>query len=62
MITHVECPSCRWVGAIPVQSGRALCPDCEWYFYTPNGDLSDDKVDASWLASDDIQLVEMAAL
>ncbi|MCH9815371.1 MAG: hypothetical protein K0U64_02820 [Actinomycetia bacterium] len=62
MITHVECPSCRWVGAIPVQSGRALCPDCEWFFHMPQSDVPQEKLDASWLATDDIRIVESAVL
>ncbi|MEI2716903.1 MAG: hypothetical protein V9E98_07885 [Candidatus Nanopelagicales bacterium] len=47
MIEHAECPSCGWEGQVLPERGRALCPECEWYFSLP-----DDPLDRRILGAD----------
>ncbi len=47
VIEHAECPSCGWEGQVLPERGRALCPECEWYFSLP-----DDPLDRRILGAD----------
>lgn len=35
MNIHAECPSCGWEGSVLPERGKALCPECEWFFHLP---------------------------